>query len=921
MSDLGKHISIPKNVATEDDLDFSFLRKTGLNYIEQFANNLWTDYNSHDPGVTILEMLSYAISDLGFRIDLPLENILAPESKKAKTIEKQFFKATQILPSKPVTELDYRNLFIDIDGVKNCWLKPYEKAVYVDCKKDKLSYKPELLTTNSSNFKLQGLNSVIVDFDALDEDIYSTDELRTERYDEIKNLIGTEYHKNRNLCEDLVEIKKVDTHAISVCASIDVNPEADEELLHAKVLRTIENYFSPSLKFYSLKQMFEKGYTSDEIFEGPVLENGFIDPLELEAAKLRTEVRLSDIMQLIMSIDGVNVIKEISIGDCDNYNENPDVWLICVDPGKKPTLCKDSAWSYFKGVLPVNINSNKVEEYFEELEKAEKEEQKKAKIEMEIEVPEGKYLNTNETTTIQNDFPDTYGIGEFGLPSRVETARKSQARQLKGYLLFFDQILATYFAHLGKVKDLLSVDNQLKKTYFTQAVADVKGFDDLVTDYNTENSAVLTNKLLSKLDENIERKNILLDHLIARFAEKFSDYAFLMKQLYGDYAEQAIVNSKELFLAEYGEIVNKKGKILNKGISNWRGSAFNYFDQEEVDLWDTKNVAGVQKRIARLAGIKDFSRRNLADSFVEIYDLIDSDNKKVYRWRIRNLQNEIILSATEDYKTPAFAEDEMYQAVVKIIETPEKVITRAFKKTVADEQEIGNFEIQISEGTNQYSFDVINLEAPPNSTKRIIARQFTYYDSHKKLKDAILEIIKFMTTDFTEEGMFLVEHILLRPDILTEDDVPLNQFMPICTDDCTSCDPVDPYSFRITLVLPGWTYRFANPDFRNFMEELIRKEVPAHILARICWVGYRNNEVDDTENEMLIFQTEYQKFLKLKTEPEPKLPDFTNSLKDFIKILSNLNSIYPSGRLIDCDDEDDSLEGRIILGRTNIGNL
>ena len=921
MSDLGKHISIPKNVATEDDLDFSFLRKTGLNYIEQFANNLWTDYNSHDPGVTILEMLSYAISDLGFRIDLPLENILTPESKKAKTIEKQFFKSTQILPSKPVTELDYRKLFIDIDGVKNCWLKPYEKAVYVDCKKDKLSYKPELLTTNSSNFKLQGLNSIIVDFDALDEDIYSTDELRTERYDEIKNLIGTEYHKNRNLCEDLVEIKKVDTHAISVCASIDVNPEADEELLHAKVLRTIENYFSPSLKFYSLKQMFEKGYTSDEIFEGPVLENGFIDPLELEAAKLRTEVRLSDIMQLIMSIDGVNVIKEISIGDCDNYNENPDVWLICVDPGKKPTLCKDSAWSYFKGVLPVNINSNKVEEYFEELEKAEKEEQKKAKIEMEIEVPEGKYLNTNETTTIQNDFPDTYGIGEFGLPSRVETARKSQARQLKGYLLFFDQILATYFAHLGKVKDLLSVDNQLMKTYFTQAVADIKGFDDLVTDYNTENSAVLTNKLLSKLDENIERKNILLDHLIARFAEKFSDYAFLMKQLYGDYAEQAIVNSKELFLAEYGEIVNKKGKILNKGISNWRGSAFNYFDQEEVDLWDTKNVAGVQKRIARLAGIKDFSRRNLADSFVEIYDLIDSDNKKVYRWRIRNLQNEIILSATEDYKTLAFAEDEMYQAVVKIIETPGKVITRAFKKTVADEQEIGNFEIQISEGTNQYSFDVINLEAPPNSTKRIIARQFTYYDSHKKLKDAILEIIKFMTTDFTEEGMFLVEHILLRPDILTEDDVPLNQFMPICTDDCTSCDPVDPYSFRITLVLPGWTYRFANPDFRNFMEELIRKEVPAHILARICWVGYRNNEVDDTENEMLIFQTEYQKFLKLKTEPEPKLPDFTNSLKDFIKILSNLNSIYPSGRLIDCDDEDDSLEGRIILGRTNIGNL
>ncbi|NQU52328.1 MAG: hypothetical protein HQ522_07285 [Bacteroidetes bacterium] len=916
MPDIDKHISIPKNVSTENDLDFSFLRKIGLEHIEQLASSLWTDYNSHDPGVTMLEMLSYAITDLGARINLPLENILAPENNEAKKIEEQFFKATQILPSKPVTELDYRKLFVDIEGVKNCWLKPFDKTVYVDCKKDKLAYKPESLVTNSSNFKLQGLNSVIIDFDALDDNIYPSDILKEKRYNQIKDEIITEYHKNRNLCEDLVDISKVETHAISVCASIDVKSEADEEFVHAKVIRAIDNYFSSSIKFYSLKEMFAKGYTSDEIFEGPVLENGFIDPKELDAARLRTEVRLSDIMQLIMDIDGVNVIKEISISDCNKYNEEPDVWLICVESDKKPMRCKDSAYSYFKGVLPVNINQKKVKKYIIELDAAERSEQEKAGEDMEIEVPTGKYLNTNETTTIQNDFPDTYGIGEFGLPSRVETARKSQAKQLKGYLLFFDQILATYFAHLGKVKDLLSVDNQLKRTYFTQAVNDIKDFEGLVNNYDN-NPDILTKNLLTKLDENIKRKNILLDHLIARFAEKFSDYAFLMKELYGSYAEKAIVNSKEIFLSEYGEITETDGKIINKGISNWRGSAFNYYKQESEDLWNTTNIAGVQKRIARLAGIKNYSRHNLSKSFVEIYDLIDSDSNKVYRWRIRNLDNEIILSATEDYKIPGRAEDEMYLAVVKIIETPEKVITNAFNDIVLDEQEIGNFEIQISE-TNKYSFDVINLAAAPTSTDRVIARQFTYYNSQAELKDAILEIIKFMTTDFTEEGMFVVEHILLRPDV-TETDIPLNQFMPICTDDCTSCQPIDPYSFRVTVILPGWTYRFSNPDFRNFLEELIRKEIPAHILVRICWVGYRKNEVEDDQNEMLQFEKAYKDFLLAKT----KLGQAQNSskLKKLIKILNELNSIYPSGRLIDCDDEEDSLEGRIILGRTNIGNL
>lgn len=904
MSDLGTNTSIPKHVETKDDLDFSFLRKKGLEYIEKLSGNLWTDYNTHDPGVTILEMLCYALTDLGMRMEMPLENILAPEDKTAQKISDQFFRATQILPSMPVTENDYRKLFIDIEGVKNCWLKPFEQNVYLDCKNDKLAYNPKLLVKLTGDFNLQGLYSVTVDFDELDEDLFPTDELKAKEYDRIKALITERFHANRNLCEDLSEITEVEVHPISVCASIDVLPEADEELVHAHILRAIDNYFSPSIRFYSLKQMFDKGYTSDQIFEGPLLANGFIDPKELEAANLRTEVRLSDIMQLIMNIEGVNFIKDISINNCKNPTDETDSWLICVEPGKKPVRCTDSAYSYYKGVLPLNVNHKKVEKYLDDLEQAEKAEQALVSLDMEISVPTGTYFNTRETTTIQNDFPDTYGIGLNGLSSEVGTIRKSQARQLKGYLLFFDQILASYFAHLEKVKDLLSVDNRLKKTYFTQAVSDLTDFSDLVSNYPTDQSGDLNDLLFAELDRNIERKNRLLDHLIARFAEKFSDYTFLMKQLYGDYASEAILHSKENFLKDY-DITSRQ-----------RGSAFNYYRQPASEIWDTGNVAGVEKRIVRLSGMKNFFRRNLSASFVEIYDLIDSDGNKVYRWRIRNEANEIILSATENYVHPSLAEDEMYLAVVKIIETSPETIRKAFKKFIPDESETGNFEIQLA-ASGKYSFDIINLEAPANSTKRIIARQFTYYDTQEELKKAILEIIEFMTMLFSEEGMFLVEHILLRPDI-SETDTPLDEFMPICTDNCTSCQPVDPYSYRISVILPGWTYRFANPDFRNFMEELIRKEIPAHILARICWVGYRKNEVPDPENEMLQFEKAWKEFLLAKTS---SAPDLNLKLKTLNRILSELNSIYPTGRLIDCDDETDSLKGRIILGRTFIGNL
>ena len=905
MSDLGTNTSIPKNVETKDDLDYSFLRSKGLEYIEKLSSNLWTDYNEHDPGVTMLEMLCYAITDLGMRMEMPIENILAPEDKTAQKISDQFFKATQILPSKPVTEADYRRLFIDIEGVKNCWLKPYTQTIYVDCKNDKMAYNPSLLGKNTGNFNLQGLYSVTVDFDALDETIFSTDALKDKEYKRIISLITERFHANRNLCEDLSEITRVEVHPISVCASIDVLPEADEELVHAKILRAIDTYFSPSLKFYSLKQMFDKGYTSDQIFEGPLLSHGFLDPQELAAAGLRTEVRLSDIMQLIMNIEGVNFIKDISINNCNNPTDETDSWLICVEPGKKPVRCIDSAYSYYKGVLPVNINKKKVQKYLDEFEKTDKEEQAKVSLDMEISIPTGTYLNTRETTTIQNDFPDTYGIGLNGLPSQVGTIRKSQARQLKGYLLFFDQILASYFAHLEKVKDLLSVDNRSKKTYFTQAVNDITDFADLVSDYPTANPDDLTDLLFADLDKNIERKNKLLDHLIARFAERFSDFTFLMKELYGDFANEAILHSKENFLKDY-DVTSRQ-----------RGSAFNYYKQPKAEIWDTGNVAGVQKRIARLSGMKNYFRRNLSASFVELYDFFDSGSNKVYRWRIRNTKGDIILTATENYPSPSVAENEMYLAVVKIIETPPATIKKAFKRTVHDETEVGNFEIQLSD-TGKYSFDVINPEAPANSSKRIIARQYTLNDTQEELKNAILEIIDFMTTDFSEEGMFLVEHILLRPDS-SETDVPLDEFMPICTNNCESCQPVDPYSYRISVVLPGWTYRFANPDFRNFMEELIRKEIPAHILARICWIGYRKNDVPDPENEMLVFEKAWKEFLLAKTKADADL--ITTTLKSLNSILSELNSIYPTGRLIDCDDETDSLKGRIILGRTYIGNL
>eukprot|EP01090_Pellita_catalonica_P015081 TRINITY_DN398_c0_g1_i1.p1 TRINITY_DN398_c0_g1~~TRINITY_DN398_c0_g1_i1.p1 ORF type:complete len:1067 (+),score=221.63 TRINITY_DN398_c0_g1_i1:15676-18876(+) len=1054
MSAINEHINIPKNISTKDDLDFSFLRKEGISYLEKLGGKLWTDFNSHDPGVTILEMLCYAITDLGMRIDTPLENLLASKDSNL-SLQAQFYKASEIFPTKPVNELDYRKLFIDLEGVKNCWLRIYDKQVFVDCKNNKLSYKKfeDILPEFQKDFKLKGLYSLLVDL----EEGYTKEQV----FPNIK----TAYHENRNLCEDLIEIKEVDTQPIAICANVDVIPEADEEWVYANILFQIENYLSPSLKFYSIQQMLDKGYATDEVFDGPILKNGFIDVKELKKAELRKEVRLSDVMKIIMNIEGVKLIKDISVGFCDENIVQENKWVVCIDPDKKPVLCEKSTFNFSKGFLPLNLNYDRVDEYLKQLKEDEIESQQIADEDKVLSLPKGSSIGANEYTTIQNDFPDTYGIGQEGLAVHVTNERKAKAKQLKAYLTFFDQILATYFKHLSEVKTLLSISGQETRTFFTQAIKDIKDFDELISEYPQSNDDELTKLLFNQFDNNVERRNSILDHLLARFAERFGEYTFIMKALYGTATDEIVLLNKEAFLKDY------------KVISSEKGLAFNYYKQNQDKLWYTNNVSGFQKRIARLMGISNEKRRYLTETSVDIYEVSEGSN--TYRWRLKDTNGNILLSATENYAKKVLAIEELYFAVLQIVQTKEKDIKEAFEEGITNNIQIGFIRIHESTPSKpsipvKYSFDVINPEKPKSSSDYIIAKQYKYYTNINDLKEALLEIISFLKKDFTEEGMFLVEHMLLRPDVtesyveiyeeieggntyrwklrdndgnillsaqenyasekiavegfyliaqqvlqIKEIDLErvfkkdiidkkrvghirihnatlskqpnsvkywfnivnrekhednsesslaksseyenrnalknalkkllcllkkdflekgiyneeqmilrpkntsnkIENFLPICAKDCEDCGTIDPYSYRVSIVLPGYTYRFSNPDFRRYMEDVIRQELPAHVLPRICWVGERKGIISDNENDLLQFENAYKKYLFAKTNLEQKQPVENNELLDLIQAIQQLNTIYPSGRLTDCNAEDEALEGRIILNQSSIGNI
>ena len=901
MLDLLEHRTLDQNTASQDDLDFDFLRKTGIDYIQSLGSKLWTDYNSHDPGITILEVLCYALTDLGQRINLPLEDLLA---KKDTGIAGQFHKAETILRSKPVTHLDYRKLFIDVPGVRNAWLLKHEKQLFINTRDNKLSYKSFLknaeyayLTQEQQEVRtLNGLYDLIVDLDG------------SRSINSLRPQLMKLYQENRNLCEDLIHITEVGTHPVKVCAQIELDTEANENEVKAHILSQIEHYFSPAVKPKTLAELLDKGYASTEIFNGPLLENGFLEDQEVKEAALKTEVRQSDIINLIMSIDGVKNIKAITLGACnDNTPENIS-WVIPIEAGRKPVLCDKSSWSFHKGFIPVVPDSDKVAEALQHIKDSEAVKLQEVKDAIKhLETPQGTFINASQTISIQNDFPEVYGIGKYGIKGKITTETRAKAKQLKGYLFFFDQILANYFKHLEEVSTMLSVSGKERRNYFAQAVSEIKNTDELVNDFKSyQDPDLLTERYYPNFEQiNLQKRHEILDHLLARFAERFGEYAFLMRKIYGQFANDAIIETKERFLTEYAET------------SCQRASAFNWYKQAPENLWDSSNISALQERLYLLLGITDTNRRNLSEDAIEIYEELDTDNILEYRWRIKDGAKQILSSATKNYKTL----EELYQELILV------------KKYALDKQNYKFKKIRKknADDPDEWYFVIINPTVnDPKSEDYIIARRIQKFKSKASAVHASKAVLNLIKTLQGNEGMYLIEHILLRPDVTTTS-ASEDSFLPICSKrSADTCEPLDPYSFRLSIVLPGWTVRFGNIEFRRFVEDLIRRELPAHILAKICWIGYPKHYTDAAgnppeENEMVILEEAYKNWLLHKTNMGQKQDP--QSLIKLNAILSSLHTLYHQGYLHNCktaktsEDQERKSNQKVILGRTHLGKI
>lgn len=1013
--------TILKNPPLTTDQDYALLRSKGLEYIEELGSKLWTDYNEHDPGITILEALCYAITELGYRTGLPMEDLLADAGGIIPSSQ-PLFTAKNILTQSPLNIDDYRKLLVDIAGVHNAWMftddfytendkkvPAGEIAIYADCANDALSYNVSphpvythglykvlldldndlqfgdlnngeiivlspaagtfkagdvsftvalpvwneadvdiltakaasvevtaapVITANGSNWKISAdisFNSNGNSFTKTVAGIISVDLQpagRTITLADVQQFFGVQFTRqvlnlyvlkiqkakeivetarrvldeNRNLCEDFVSITTVKDEEVAICCDIDVAPGADMDEVQAEVFYAIEEYLNPTIKFYLLKELLDKGYTVDEVFEGPKLEHGFIDTVELERTQLRDEIYTSDIINLVMDIKGVLAVKNFRMTKYD-ASGNPvpgstgKSWCMPITLWHKPVFSETkSKIVFYKNQFPYLPSLAEVRDTLRWLQAIHMRNKLTGHAD-DIALPTGRFQSLDEYTSVEYLFPQTYGIGKAGLPTVASPERKGQAKQLKAYLLFYDQLLADFLTQLKNARELFSTDT-IVQTYYAKFLDNIKDIDPIYKKngasqdllqlvLQSQDSTVAPPNDWQKLYETnetfLDRRNRFLDHLMSRFAESFNDYVLLMYSL--DYETQQETK------IDPATIISNKIKFLQNypGVSYDRAAAFNYFPQKYsqshkkyvVDtsrLWHTDNVSGLEKKACFLGGISNYTRRFLyCIGKAAIVPTADTPPK--YNFVFKDSKGNTLTSVTA-FTTQADANNALPSFLSFVLEGDNYKIEKTglvWQINVVDSND--------------------NVLAVSND-----------FDTKAHANTSVQRFIAEFNKECDSLGLHLIEHVLLRPRS--------NQFAlaPVCLDPaCDFCGEEDPYSFRISVVLPYWPVHFKSLAFRSYFEDILRREAPAHTTVKVCWI---NNEA------MYEFDNAYKAWVTALANysfDASTIAVFQAANDKLLDLLFHLHSEYPVAALHDCEESKDT--NPVLLGKTILGSF
>ncbi len=436
---------IPKDAPLPPGQDFAWLRQRGLHLLEQLSGRVWTDYNLHDPGVTLLEALCYALTDLSHRASQPVPTLLAT-APGAPAPASLLVPPHLAFANHPATLADYKKLVLDRfhTQVKNAWLSPLRAPGHYRLELEPLPP----LAGPPAPASAKELAAQVLAF----------------------------LNCHRQLGELFVHARVLRPQPLAVGLHLELNPapgQAPEEVMAAILLR-IAHYLDPYLQAPTLVRLLAKPTAVEDIFAGPVARHRLLQ--ESSFAPLRQRVHAARLVKLVRQVPGLHYLAGLELR---GPGHEAPVATVVRRAHRVLTLDLEASLTQLTPTRqrrPLAFDPERVRRSFYHQLHQDNLSVQNALRPDQLHLPDplanATYQALGRYDSVQHLLPALYGTGEGGPPPGSTGRQQAAAMQLKGYLLLLEQVLADFCAQLENTASFFSPSAQ-PTTYYSGSLYEV----------------------------------------------------------------------------------------------------------------------------------------------------------------------------------------------------------------------------------------------------------------------------------------------------------------------------------------------------------------------------------------------------------------------------------------------------------------
>lgn len=227
---------------SEEDALYTKLQRQTIDEAQRLAGNVWTDYNPHDPGITLSEAANHALAELDYKLGFGVTDLLSEKGRPFDGARFGLFPPLEVYVTSPVTENDYRKLLIgSVPGIENA---------RVACDPATGGYAVTLTLTPLAKVEEE----------------------------EVIRQVTEMLHARRNLCERLVKVEAAATEPLNFEADIVIAPGADATDVLARVYWRILRYLAGDITMEAPDSRMAEESTPEEWLDGSMDAARIVQP-------------------------------------------------------------------------------------------------------------------------------------------------------------------------------------------------------------------------------------------------------------------------------------------------------------------------------------------------------------------------------------------------------------------------------------------------------------------------------------------------------------------------------------------------------------------------------------------------------------------------------------------------------------------